>query len=479
MTKPWPELLKHYWGSHFVLRSHQQPIVENLCKGQDVLALLPTGEGKSLCFQLSGLCLGGLTLVISPLLALIQEQVAQLQTKQINAWQLSSQLSPEERRRLLKSLQSNTQMFLYLAPEQLQSGALQAVLAEKPPRLLVVDEAHCISQWGNSFRPAYRELGKLLSHWRLRPVLGVFTATAPPAIQADICEVLQMTHPQIYQGNVLRENIAVAIQRLWTPRGKEQYLLKTLASQPLKTLIYARSRQACENLAIHLQKKGFSARFYHAGSSLADRQAGYLHFREPGPAILVATTAFGMGVDIPDIATVIHWQLPESLEAYVQEVGRAGRNRAFLARAVALDLWAEKKVKVQAWEPEILQKIWKYLGQGRSLLEIQDKLDLGPNLLQTILLAWIEKEAIQPLPGQHYQISEPKLTPALLKLALAKQRTLGTSQKNQERSLKAYLSSAQCRRQHLEQYFSVPLQPPCGHCDRCQKIKLKSGTPES
>lgn len=469
MIKPWPELLKQYWGSDFVLRSHQQPIVENLCKSQDVLALLPTGEGKSLCFQLAGLCLGGLTLVISPLLALIQEQVAQLKAKQISAWQLSSQLSPEERRRLLKGLQSNTQTFLYLAPEQLQSSALQVVLSENPPRLLVVDEAHCISQWGNSFRPAYRELGKLLSHWHPRPVLGVFTATAPPAIQADICEVLQLTHPQLYQGNVLRENIAVTIQRVWTPRGKERYLLKTLAKRPLKTLIYARSRHACENLAIRLQEKGFSARFYHAGTSLTQRQASYLHFREPGPVILVATTAFGMGVDIPDIATVIHWQLPESLEAYVQEVGRAGRNRAFLAQALALNLWAEKKTQTQPWEPEVLHKIWKLLAQGRSLLEIQDHLDLGPNLLQTILLAWLEKEAIQALPGQHYQVSVPKLTPALLKHVLEKQKTGGKRLKNQDRALKAYLSSSQCRRQRLEQYFSAPVQPPCGNCDRCQK----------
>ncbi|MBT9544646.1 MAG: ATP-dependent DNA helicase RecQ [Candidatus Sericytochromatia bacterium] len=469
MPKTWPELLKHYWGPEFVLRSHQQPIVENLCKGQDVLALLPTGEGKSLCFQLAGLCLGGLTLVISPLLALIQEQVAQLQVKNIKAWQLSSQLSPEERRRLLKGLQNNTQTFLYLAPEQLQSPALQAILAENPPRLLVVDEAHCISQWGNSFRPAYRELGKLLSNWHPRPVLGVFTATAPPPIQVDICEVLQLKSPQLYQGNVLRENIAVAIQRVWTPRGKEQYLFKTLAKRPLKTLIYARSRQVCEHLAIRLERKGFSARFYHAGTSLTHRQTSYLHFREPGPVILVATTAFGMGVDIPDIATVIHWQLPESLEAYVQEVGRAGRNRAFLAQALALNLWAEKKTQTQPWEPEVLQKIWKLLGQGRSLLEIQDHLDLGPNLLQTILLAWLEKEAIQPLPGQHYQVLTPKLSPALLKHVLEKQKRLNRGLKKQERSLKAYLSSTQCRRQRLEQYFSAPLQPPCGHCDRCQR----------
>jgi ATP-dependent DNA helicase RecQ len=479
MTKPWPELLKHYWGSEFVLRSHQQPIVENLCKGQDVLALLPTGEGKSLCFQLAGLCLGGLTLVISPLLALIQEQVAQLQAKNIKAWQLSSQLSPEERRRLLKGLQNNSQTFLYLAPEQLQSGALQAVLAEKPPRLLVVDEAHCISQWGNSFRPAYRELGKLLSNWHPRPVLGVFTATAPPAIQADICEVLKMEHPQLYQGNVLRENIAVAIQRVWTPRGKEQSLLKTLVKRPLKTLIYARSRQACENLANRLQAKGFAAHFYHAGTSLAHRQASYLHFREPGPAILVATTAFGMGVDIPDIATVIHWQLPESLEAYVQEVGRAGRNRAFQAQALALNLWAEKSAQTQPWEPEVLRKIWKLLGQGRSLLEIQDYLDLGPNLLQTILLAWLEKEAIQPLPGQHYQVSCPNLTPVLLKHVLEKQKIGVKRLKIQKRELKTYLSSSQCRRQRLEIYFSAPLQPPCGNCDRCKKTNLKSETPES
>lgn len=468
MPQPWPDLLKKYWGPAFVLRSHQKPIVENLCKGEDVLALLPTGEGKSLCFQLAGLCLGGLTLVVSPLLALIQEQVQQLRSKQLTAWQLSSQLSPEERSRILKNLQSDASLFLYLAPEQLQSQALQTLLRESPPRLLVIDEAHCISQWGNSFRPAYREIGKWLLNWNPRPTLGVFTATAPPTVQTDICEVLQLKKPHVYQGSVLRENIAVRVKRIWTPRGKTELLLKTLQTRPLKTLIYARSRQACENLAQHLQAKGFSCRFYHAGSALQQREAAYLHFRASGAPILVATTAFGMGVDIPDIATVIHWHLPESLEAYVQEVGRAGRNRDFLAQALALDLWAEKKAAPRRWEPELLYKIWKLLGQGYSLLEIQDKLDLGSDLLQLALLVWLEKEAILPQPGQRYQVSSAKLSLTLAKAVLEKQKNQLRNLQLQSQALKRYIKSPKCRRQNLEDYFSVPIQSPCGHCDRCQ-----------
>jgi ATP-dependent DNA helicase RecQ len=464
LSHSWPELLERYWGPEFELRSHQQPIVENLCAGQDVLALLPTGEGKSLCFQLAGLSIGGLTLVISPLLALIQEQVSQLRSKKITAWQLSSQLSPEERRQLMREIKQGAQAFLYLAPEQLQSEALQSLLREMPPRFLVIDEAHCISQWGHSFRPAYRSIGKLLLAWEPRPVMGVFTATAPPHVQADICQVLGLSQPQTYQGAVLRENIAVSILRCWTPRGKRQALLKNLNA---KSLIYARSRQACEDLAAMLQKAGYSAGFYHAGSSLSRRQEAYLRFREPNDAILVATTAFGMGVDIPDIATVIHWHLPESLDAYVQEVGRAGRNRTFLAKAVALSLWGEKSKDSLLIEPELPKRVWKLLAQGFSLLEIQDRLDLDGNTLLPILTPWLEKGFIQPQTGQSYQVSANDVSKEQVQLIFAAQKQIQATLKFQKKAFQGYLNSRRCRRQSLENYFATPIQAPCGQCDRC------------
>lgn len=463
-AKAWPTVLARYWGKEFQLRSHQQPIVENLTEKRDVLALLPTGEGKTLCFQLAGLVLGGLTLVVSPLLALIQEQVEDLQAKGLPAWQLSSQLSPEQRRKLLTALTNTAQAFLYLSPEQLQGAALQTFLAELPPRLLVIDEAHCISQWGRSFRPAYREIGSLLSSWKQRPVLGVFTATAPPQVQADISQVLGLKAPKLFQGSVLRDNIAIRIQRCWTPRSKRKALLAGIQG---KTLIYARSRQATEELAQALREKGFPASFYHAGASLTQRQAAYQHFRSEPLAVLVATTAFGMGVDIPDIATVIHWHLPESLDAYVQEIGRGGRNRKFQAQALALWLWGEKGGGFNKLEAELPKRVWQLLGKGLSLIEVQDRLDLSDQSLNTMLLPWLAQGWIQPLAGKRYRLNAEVLSREMEWAVFRAEKQEQQFLRNQQAAFRRYLKTRRCRREQLERYFEVPLQPGCGLCDCC------------
>lgn len=467
----WSELLRRYWGPDFQLRSQQQPIVESLCQERDVLALLPTGEGKSLCFQLAGLSLGGLVLVISPLLALIQEQVEQLRARGLRAWQLSSRLSSEQRRRLLQELEQFRQGFLYLAPEQLQGRSLRAFLAAAPPRLLVIDEAHCISQWGRSFRPAYRQLGSLLQVWHPRPVIGAFTATAPPSVQAEITAVLGLRAPLCFQGAVLRENIEIAVQHCWTPRGKRQALLRGIQG---KTLIYVRSRQATEDLARLLGAEGKQALYFHAGCAPRQRQESYQHFRTCDQGVMVATTAFGMGIDIPDIQTVIHWHLPESLEAYVQEIGRGGRNRQFQARALALQLWGESIFSKRSSVLELAPRVWKLLGQGRSLIEIQDLLALSDPELNVLVLPWLAEGWLEPLPGKRYRPYQTQWQAAFsapLQQALLSEQQFRHSQ---QLAFRHYLRSSRCRRQGLEAYFSVPEQPPCGVCDCCRKKQVKT-----
>jgi ATP-dependent DNA helicase RecQ len=464
MNSDWRTLLARYWGPEFELRSHQQAIVEDLCAGRDVLALLPTGEGKSLCFQLAALVRGGLTVVISPLLALMEEQVEQLVRKGLPAVALNSRLSPAERRARLQTLGNARAGFLYLAPEQLQSGELQRWLQAQRPDLLIVDEAHCISQWGNHFRPAYRQISALYADQAQRPVIGAFTATAPPAVAQDICQSLALQSPQRYQGAVLRDNIAIDIRACWTPRGKRRALHQGLNG---KTLIYARSRQACEQLAAALYAQGQPARFYHAGCAPRQRQESYQHFRTQAEAVLVATTAFGMGVDIPDIATVIHWDLPESLEAYVQEIGRGGRNRQFQARALALMLRFEARHSTRSLDRTVVDAVWKQLGRGLSLPLIQDQFNLNASELNALLLPWLTEGLLVARPGLRYQpVASDQNYRAVLATAIEQERS---RQQAQSRALQHYLRAKNCRRAALEAYFGTPVQPACGHCDLCRQ----------
>ncbi|MGV3525843.1 MAG: RecQ family ATP-dependent DNA helicase [Candidatus Sericytochromatia bacterium] len=463
------ELLRRYWGPGFALRSHQPEIVAALQQGQDVLALLPTGEGKSLCYQLAGLLLGGLTVVISPLIALMQDQVAALRQRGLPVVHLHSQLAERAREQALRSL-GESGGFVYLSPEQLQSRSVQAFFWRTPPTLLVIDEAHCITQWGHDFRPAYRRIPEFVAQLAERPVIGAFTATAPPRVAHDIHQLLGLQQPLAVRGTPLQSHIDLGLRRCWTPRGKWQTLVRELRP---KTLIYAGSRSETERVSTRLQESLDSPVLcYHAGLPGPRREQVLERFATGQPGVMVATKAFGMGVDIGDIERVIHWQLPESLSAYVQEVGRAGRDRQRSASGLLLMLWGEAPpakllARLQQLRGDQIKVLLRALADGTSLPQLRQRFELSDSTLQQLLLPLEQSQQLERNGQQLRLLSAPDrdLRQSLLHHVrqLAKQRQADLDE------LKAYCRFRRCRRHFLHQVFDLPApESGCGHCDRCR-----------
>lgn len=465
----WDETLARYWGPQWRLRSKQPEIVENLIQGRDVLALLPTGEGKSLCFQLAGLMLGGVTMVVSPLIALMQDQVRALAERGVPVLHLHGQLSRWEREKDLQQLLTSGG-FIYLSPEQLQGQAVRTVFWKHPPRLLVIDEAHCISQWGHDFRPAYRRIPEFVRSLPRRPAIGAFTATAPAATATDIADLLDLQRPLTVRGIPLQPHIHLQVKACWTPRGKARALRAELRA---KTLIYAGSRFETELLARQLAEAGAGPVLsYHAGMSAPRRQQALEIFSQASEVQMVATKAFGMGVDIGDIARVIHWQLPESLSAYVQEVGRAGRNRDRDASALLLQTFgeappAEGFAEMMALRADQIRAVLAALEHKQGLVGLRQRFQLGDAALNQILLPLEEAGALEHR-GAHFQLKTPA-DKALLQRVQQRIEQLKQKRRADLSELRTYLRTRGCRRRFLHRAFDMPAEPAgCGACDRCR-----------
>ncbi len=316
-------LLKLLFG-YDSFRPEQERIVRQLLQGRDLLAVLPTGAGKSICFQLPACLLNGVTLVVSPLLSLMSDQLQALKKKQIPAERLDSTRSAGHCRSILKQAAFGTYKLLYVTPERLQSPSFVELAQKLRISMLVIDEAHCVSQWGQNFRPQYLKIYDFIQLLPRRPTVAAFTATATPRIQKDIIELLGLKKPFCCIAGFDRPNLSLSVVR--NPK-KETQLCKLLKEQrQASAIIYCATRRKTEELCAFLRKKGFPATRYHAGLSNQERRRNQSDFLENRIPIIVATNALGMGIDKPDIRLVVHYQMPKSLEQYYQEVGRAGRD---------------------------------------------------------------------------------------------------------------------------------------------------------
>ncbi len=364
------EVLKQYWG-YSLFRPLQEEIINAVLAQKDVLALMPTGGGKSLCFQVPGLCMEGLCLVISPLVALMKDQVGQLKAKGISAEALHSGLSKREIDFLLDNAAHSDLKFLYCSPERLQTPLFQErikkVNESRGLCLIAVDEAHCISQWGFDFRPAYREIAALRELLPSTPLIAL-TATAPPKVQADIQEQLQFKAGERFIKSFARPNLSYSVR---IEEHKEKRLILALQKIQGTAVVYAGTRKRVREIAYVLQKAGISADFYHAGLSHQERvlkQDNWMHNRV---RVMVATNAFGMGIDKPDVRMVLHMDLPDTLEAYYQEAGRAGRDEK---KAYALCIFNQRdidmlRMKTEQSVPSLktLQQVYQMLGNYYQL----------------------------------------------------------------------------------------------------------------
>lgn len=315
------QILQKYW-KHDSFREPQEAIIQSVLEGNDTFALLPTGGGKSVCFQIPAMMLNGICLVISPLIALMKDQVQNLQSRNIKAIALTGGISQDDIIDILDNCQFGNYKFLYLSPERLQHDWIVERLKQLPINLIAIDEAHCVSQWGHDFRPAYLKISALKTHFPSTPFLAL-TATANKRVQEDICTHLALVNPKVFTKSFTRENLAYHVIKTEDKLFKIQQIL---TKNPQSSIIYVRNRKSCIETSKQLNQLGFTATFYHGGLPAKEKEKNMQLWLENKAQVIVATNAFGMGIDKPDVKTVIHIQLPENLENYYQEAGRAGRN---------------------------------------------------------------------------------------------------------------------------------------------------------
>jgi ATP-dependent DNA helicase RecQ len=307
-------------------RSGQEEVIRAVLAGRDAMAVMPTGQGKSLCYQLPATLLPGLTLVISPLIALMQDQVASLKQRKIAAAAFHSGLTGHDKSRVIQDLSQKRLQLLYLAPERMQHEGFLQLLRSLWVSLLVVDEAHCISQWGHDFRPDYLKIGRLRQELTNPPCLAL-TATATARVQIDLCKRLSLRDPFRLVAGFRRDNLALSVRSCQSRQEKLAALERLVRETEKGTiLVYCATRRAVEEVAEWLGQSHQSVGYYHAGLSDEERQLVHDDFRRGTTRILAATNAFGMGIDKSDVRLVVHFDIPGSVEAYYQEVGRAGRD---------------------------------------------------------------------------------------------------------------------------------------------------------
>jgi ATP-dependent DNA helicase RecQ len=333
--------LLHRTFGHSSFRANQEAVCRAATDGRDVLLVMPTGAGKSLCYQLPAIARGGTALVVSPLIALMDDQAAKLSAHGLKVGRIHSGLSRDDTRQACRDYLDGTLNFLFVAPERLRVPGFPEMLARRKPSLIAIDEAHCISAWGHDFRPDYRTLGEHLPALRPAPIIAL-TATATPTVQQDIVAQLHLNDPALFIHGFRRSNLAIEVVEMSKPRRHEftTQLLRDAASRP--AIVYAPSRKSAEELAAELHRH-FPAAAYHAGLEPSVRERVQTAFQSGKLEVVVATIAFGMGIDKADVRTVVHTALPASVEAFYQEIGRAGRD-GLPSRTVLLHSYADRKM---------------------------------------------------------------------------------------------------------------------------------------
>ena len=321
MTKH--DALFRYFG-HTGFRPSQETLIDALLSGRDVLGVMPTGAGKSVCFQIPALLFSGATVVVSPLISLMKDQVAHLKRGDIPAAFINSSLTTEQYREVLRRVGDGQYKIIYVAPERLETLDFLRFAMETPISLVAVDEAHCVSQWGQDFRPSYLKIAGFIEKLHNRPVVGAFTATATADVKSDIIRMLGLRDPLSLTTGFDRPNLYIEVAR---PKNKSKYFHELIEQRGgLCGIVYCATRKTVDTVCAELRRRGIAASRYHAGLEDMERRVNQEDFIQNRITVMVATNAFGMGIDKPDVRYVIHYNMPKNLEGYYQEAGRAGRD---------------------------------------------------------------------------------------------------------------------------------------------------------
>jgi ATP-dependent DNA helicase RecQ len=331
------DILKKYWG-YTQFRPLQEEIIQSVSSGKDTLALLPTGGGKSICFQVPALLREGVCIVVTPLIALMKDQVANLQKRNIPAVAIYAGMYYQDVEKLLEEVRRGKYKFLYVSPERLQSKRFLEYCDGMPVNLLAIDEAHCISQWGYDFRPAYLEIAAIRNYFPGVPLLAL-TASATPKVQQDICEKLLMKQPAVFTKSFARHNLSYSVIEEDNKPEKLKHILQRVQGS---AIVYCRNRKRTREVADMLEQAGIAATYYHAGLTGEERAVRQELWLNSRIRVMACTNAFGMGIDKPDVRVVIHYDATDGLEAYYQEAGRAGRDEK---KAYAVLMYQQQELK--------------------------------------------------------------------------------------------------------------------------------------
>ena len=322
MNKPL-EILEKYFG-YKSFRKGQEKVISDILEKEDVLAIMPTGGGKSICYQIPALILDGVTIVISPLISLMKDQVDAIKAMGIEAAFINSSLNNEELKEIIYDLENNKYKVIYVAPERLETYDFIMAVSRIKISQIAIDEAHCVSQWGHDFRASYKRIKSFIETLEERPIITAFTATATDTVKEDIIKLLGLKNPKVYVTGFDRENLFINIVK---GNNKKDYVLNYLGKNKESSgIIYASTRKEVDKLFEALSNKGYKVARYHAGLKDEVRRENQEDFIKDKVNIMIATNAFGMGIDKPNVRYVIHYNMPQNIESYYQEIGRAGRD---------------------------------------------------------------------------------------------------------------------------------------------------------
>jgi ATP-dependent DNA helicase RecQ len=463
------------------LRPGQKEVIEKVLNGDDVLAIMPTGAGKSLCYQLPGLHLDGMTVVVSPLISLMKDQTDKLDEIGVDSANLNSGVPESEQKEALEDVQNEESDFVFTTPERLTDPDFLETLKDANINFAVVDEAHCISQWGHDFRPAFLELREAFRQLGDPPVLAL-TATATPEVIEDIRKQLDRRKMQVVHGGIFRENLKFEVIHTTNDLEKRRELTRLLGEIRGSKIVYCATVKAATEVAEDLRSAGFDVENYHGKLSARKREAAQDRFMNGEAPVIVATNAFGMGIDKPDIRAVIHWQIPGSLEAYYQEAGRAGRD-GIDARCILLYDTRDRRVQQfflggrypSADDIALIYRTLKESGSTGGPLQIKQinetigdgvsktKVRVGLNLLK-------DEGIVREKRGGKFELVRSDLGEAETVRIVESYEARGMQDREKLERMMLYAQSAFCRWKMLVEYFDTGEEiDKCGVCDNCTR----------